>query len=650
MDRKKVAVFVFNMYGAMIREVQEGLNRAALEEGVKLIYFASFSDGFSKKFYNQYIKYDEGDIVSFKLPDLSDFDGLVVITAGFPEDYNERIERLLASIDIPTVFLGGISNRYYNIVNNEKASFKVIVEHVVKVHGCKNIYHVAGKPENDFTHRRIEAFKEVLSENGIPCGEDRIYFGTLWRDCGDPALDYILDQCRKNGTDHPDAIICANDYSAIGVIDACRKRGLEVPGDVIVTGYDGIESAKIGTPSITTSEQPFTGVGRESIHVLQRIWNGENVEKKIYTKDNLLLNQSCGCVSMRNSRSEEIRQVYNNKMDKMEYLAQSTTNMILSISNAATLEEAFEEIEKNAKVDTGFSTFLLCLAPGWNKQRVVNDDTDLPDEEMSVVCGYSGAKEKFEPVKFYRSELLPKELLEDPYPYYICAIHHLQYYMGYMIISPTLYPFNQVMAKSWLVNLGAMLENWRIREKLNDTVDRLENLYNRDVLTGLYNRRGYEQFFEKIYNRCKAKRRKVAIMIIDMDDLKMVNDNYGHSEGDYSLCAIAESLLFAAKNGEICLRTGGDEFVVLAGDYSDEKAAEYIRMVRKNLIEKVSRDKKPYKVEISFGACIREPEEDDRFINEISEEYLRFADTEMYKEKKQHKISKDSVYCSIKKS
>ena len=513
MDRKKVAVFVFNMYGAMIREVQEGLNRAALEEGVKLIYFASFSDGFSKKFYNQYIKYDEGDIVSFKLPDLSDFDGLVVITAGFPEDYNERIERLLASIDIPTVFLGGISNRYYNILNNEKASFKVIVEHVVKVHGCKNIYHVAGKPENDFTHRRIEAFKEVLSENGIPCGEDRIYFGTLWRDCGDPALDYILDQCRKNGTDHPDAIICANDYSAIGVIDACRKRGLEVPGDVIVTGYDGVESALLGHPS-------------------------------------------------------------------MEYLAQSTTNMILSISNAATLEEAFEEIEKNAKVDTGFNTFLLCLAPGWNKQRVVNDDTDLPDEEMSVVCGYSGAKEKFEPVKFYRSELLPKELLEDPYPYYICAIHHLQYYMGYMIISPTLYPFNQVMAKSWLVNLGAMLENWRIREKLNDTVDRLENLYNRDVLTGLYNRRGYEQFFEKIYNRCKAKGRKVAIMIIDMDDLKMVNDNYGHSEGDYSLCAIAESLLFAAKNGEICLRTGGDEFVVLAGDYSDEKAAEYIRMVR----------------------------------------------------------------------
>ena len=145
-------------------------------------------------------------------------------------------------------------------------------------------------------------------------------------------------------------------------------------------------------------------------------------------------------------------------MAKVEYLAQSTTNMILSISNAPTMEDVYREIAENAKSDTGFDTFLLCLAPGWDAQRVVYDDTTMPDEKMQLVCGFMGNK-YIEPEEFDKKKLLPADLLDDPFPYYICSIHHLQYYMGYMIISPRLENYNQLMAKSWIVNLGAMLEN-----------------------------------------------------------------------------------------------------------------------------------------------------------------------------------------------
>ena len=54
-----------------------------------------------------------------------------------------------------------------------------------------------------------------------------------------------------------------------------------------------------------------------------------------------------------------------------------------------------------------------------------------------------------------------------------------------------------------------------------------------------------------------------------MDNLKHINDEYGHAEGDYCLCAIAEAMNFAAKNGEICVRSGGDEFTMIAGDYTE---------------------------------------------------------------------------------
>ena len=91
--RKKIAVLILNMYGAMVTDIQKGLNEAAFEEDVKLIYFASFSDGFSKEFYDQYVKYDEGDIVSFKLPNLDDFDGVIVVSCSFSPEYLKRIDK-----------------------------------------------------------------------------------------------------------------------------------------------------------------------------------------------------------------------------------------------------------------------------------------------------------------------------------------------------------------------------------------------------------------------------------------------------------------------------------------------------------------------------------------------------------------------------
>ena len=91
----------------------------------------------------------------------------------------------------------------------------------------------------------------------IDFDESKVYYGTLWRDCGDDALDYILENCKKNGKKLPDAVVCANDYSAIGLIIACRKRGITVPDDLIVTGFDGVDDAVNGFPTITTSRQPF---------------------------------------------------------------------------------------------------------------------------------------------------------------------------------------------------------------------------------------------------------------------------------------------------------------------------------------------------------------------------------------------------------
>ena len=633
-NRKKLAVFTANIYEPMVKAIQDGIKTAALEENIKVFYFTSFSDKFSSKVYSQYERYDKGDVVSFLLPDLDDFDGVIRVSFAYGTYTEKKLDEMIDTLNIPILNVGGKHDTFRYVSNDEQKSFMDIVEHVITEHNCKDIYHVAGKKDLYFTHERIAAYRTVLEKHGIPYDEDKIIYGTLWRDCGEDAVNYILSDCAKRGKEYPDAIVCANDYTAIGVIEACRSRGIEVPGDIIVTGYDGIEEALLGYPSITTSSQPFFDIGYESIHVFEKIWNGEDVPMATKLPGKLTRKQSCGCEPMSTVIVDDVRKRFQQRLHNSSYLAQSTTNLILSASNSDTIEECFDEISKNASIDTGFKNMLLCLAPGWDTKRIVDSTYSKVDEEMNVVAGFMGGK-KITPSTFRKKDILPPELLADPYAYYIFPIHHLEYYMGYLIVTPDVDALDQLPMKSWIVNLGTMLENWRIRQELRRTLQHMENMYNRDMLTRLYNRHGYEMFFKDVFTECLEKNCGLAVLLLDMDDLKVINDNYGHSEGDSSLCVIADSMMAAAQNGELCFRTGGDEFVVLAKDYSEEKATEYIRALR----EQIELNSKPlFSIRVSIGACVRYPSESERdIIGELSEEYMKEADAAMYREKKAHK-------------
>jgi diguanylate cyclase (GGDEF)-like protein len=86
-----------------------------------------------------------------------------------------------------------------------------------------------------------------------------------------------------------------------------------------------------------------------------------------------------------------------------------------------------------------------------------------------------------------------------------------------------------------------------------------------DALTGLTNRRGFEHAVDQL-----SSRRSFAILAIDVDHLKAINDGYGHAAGDALLVAIARVLASVARKGETLARIGGDEFVLLIPDPSED--------------------------------------------------------------------------------
>ncbi len=634
MKRKKVAVFISALYEDMVRQTVDGMLSAARGENIKLLFYTSFADNHTSRKYDLYQDYDTGDFVVYLLPDLKEYDALISLDTYMTGSFIEPINKLKKAVSIPVITMGTVKEGTYSIVNDQDLSFREIIEHLIDRHGCRDFVHVAGPRERSFCQERIEIFQNTLADNGLECGEERIFYGTLRPECGEAVLKEILEAyAAESEKKLPDAIVCVNDYTAIGIIQALEKKGFRVPEDILVTGYDDILRAQYNEPSVTTSAQPFFHVGRIGMEILKQVLRGDHPEQLTAVPGTLCLRQSCGCEPKDMVRKDMIREKYIRTVSNLESLALSNTNLILGGAIHEAVEEIYDEIEKGCLRETGFRDAVLCLIDGWDQKKLIQHRYSLKEETFNVVCGIvNGNSVKRQRLR--KGQLLPEEMMNDDKPYFIFPVHHMQYFLGYFIVNPELKEMEQLHIKSWLVSISTVLINWFFRHQLTDTVKELEYLYQTDMLTGLYNRRGYYRFFESYYDECRNSGSALAVFLIDMNGMKKINDRYGHAEGDFCLTTIADALQKCARLDEICIRMGGDEFVVLAKNYDPKKADVFMRMVRDLINQSTRRAGKNYQISVSIGCYMNVPEKEGfASIQSEAETYLGKADKEMYSEK-----------------
>ena len=126
------------------------------------------------------------------------------------------------------------------------------------------------------------------------------------------------------------------------------------------------------------------------------------------------------------------------------------------------------------------------------------------------------------------------------------------------------------------------MANMRDITRRKDAEDRLAHAALHDYLTGLPNRSLIHNRIEQMQARAKRQRTPTAVLFIDLDDFKDVNDTLGHEAGDQLLAGVAARLSTALREGDTVGRLGGDEFIVLVEDaslISGEMVAERIRSI-----------------------------------------------------------------------
>ena len=149
-----------------------------------------------------------------------------------------------------------------------------------------------------------------------------------------------------------------------------------------------------------------------------------------------------------------------------------------------------------------------------------------------------------------------------------------------------------------------------------------------DELTGLYNRRGFLAAATHHLKLAHRQGEDALLLFCDVDDLKGINDSFGHHEGDLALVRAADALEETFRDSDILARLGGDEFAVLASDASSPGRQAIVPRIEKSL-EKANAEEQRYKLSFSIGVARFDPQTPASL-----GELMAIADRDMYVHKR----------------
>ncbi|MCQ2596607.1 MAG: GGDEF domain-containing protein [Treponema sp.] len=533
--------------------------------------------------YSQY-GYQKRAVVSFINNNC--LDGLIFSSAvhGSHVTFEALVDYIKTFSDIPVVSLNLEIPGIPSILADCEPGLEHMVSHLITRHKCKRIALMSAGETSKEAEERTAVYKKTLEKHGIPFDESLILYGFFSYSMATKALE---DYRVKNHFLDFDAIVCLNDYMAYAVVDYCKQNHIAIPEQMKVTGFDDIPKTSISDPTITSINQQIELQGKLSLETVFSMINKKEVPlvQKVPTK--VRYRQSCGCIDLNESyfdyetedftvvsrerafrnisgsewliRKDQLVQIQNYYLNTQGQINiyQFTGNFQFIMNNFDISAAALVIYEKPVYKPTLFNHF-----------RMPEQAFVLAAYDNSISFSY---KRDEHTVPFNPNNMILPEgyLTFSNDPYFIVALSNCEYQYGYLVYKPgsydeTMYDLICSILSLQMAGAYKTSKDMEERAKLDESNKVLRQISRTDELTQLLNRRGLLELGQESID-LSLKRGKTGLVIFgDLDELKTINDNYGHDKGDKALKAISNILSYTFRNNDIIARIGGDEFAIVA--------------------------------------------------------------------------------------
>ncbi len=628
-NRKTIGAFLCKAYSLFDNAVYHVLEEKAKEMDYNIIvfttvgYFASQND------------YDMQEKRMFSFAPIEELDGIILAPdtyeiEGFRE---ELLDAIRERAHCPVVAIRHFSDELDCVHTDTQKAFEPLMTHLLEQHGVKKIRFLAGYEGHPDSEARLESYRKAMEKHGLPVDEKKdICHGNMWYNCGPEAYRALF----SDPDDRPEAVVCANDYMAAGLIQELREHGIRVPEDVIITGFDNVPNLNLDDLKLTTVEQDFTAMAAAGLEELDRqIRAGDSRRKRktnisIGIPGQLVLSESCGCGQRDTSFFTSINKQNAHKIDVLQNREVGMTYLTIEMGACEDLKQMHKVLIDKKDDTPQLRDLYVCL---FENGRDENGEPIFAKEMTDDICLVHVMKDKQDcgmpMVTFKRSQMLPT-LAERPEPQvlYLMTLHQNEFAYGYAVFHYYPGEVPSDFFQHWNVVLSGALSNIQKRNEILALYEERRLSSITDVMTRVLNRRGMEEKLQPEWQGMCNRRETVTFIAFDMDHLKEINDHYGHLAGDYAIRAMGAALRNAAPKEAVISRMGGDEFLaVLPG--ADKRAAEaFVHRFQRELETINKREKRSFLVEASSGIYVIRLDEMTTL-----DDCIRQSDEMMYKAK-----------------
>lgn len=630
MGTKNIAVFIGGLQFDSQRKFVEGVWDRVKKDNNRVFMFAS--NGSTGE------RFNVGEMKIYSLPRLTDFDGFIFYSATIYDDpAREHILKALLETKIPCI---SINVRYPGMLCVADDNWDVmqdLVEGLLSKRDIKTVNCIAGDRFSRDNSRRCASVTDALARHKIELPAERVYYGDFQADSGRKAVNYFKDK----GLLDADLYICMNDQMALGAYYALQENGIKVPEDAMITGFDHIFMARNHTPSITTVDRDERLLGQRAYEMLMDAIAGD---ENIYNEE--LPCRVCwgGSSDFENQPIDDPAQALNHftrmklRTDRYAAMVNDASAMMSSVKNLDSLTDVMKSYIPRLECNE----FYLCINDDTDQNllRTMEDGFGYKDsqeinteysEHMKLELGFCNDR-------FHSGELLTRgdiipggvDKAKSGSLYVVCPVHYLERCYGYVAICNSWLPMESNYFHMFVMTIANGLEQIRETVQLNNMIKHLDNVWTYDALTRVYNRSGFMKYADQYINRAKEQGKKLLVIFLDLDRLKVINDELGHDMGDLMIKATADILMASREQDELVMRYGGDEFVLLGCGYDSEGAEKYVQRIHMGM-EKYNQEHNPViPLESSIGYCLVECD-----IDEPLSSLIKIADQKMYDIKKE---------------
>lgn len=620
-ETKKIALLISASNFERQKNITNAVHQEVHARGNCILYvFSNYG-----VFYDD-MSYSHGEAAIYTLLDYEKFDGCIIEgNLGSGQLVNILAKRLKErGIPIVTINIEAEDTPFLTMDAYQAAC--EIMEHLIRVHGCTKINLAPTRVNEIISMQAEQAYRDMLKKHDMPLDEKRIVHQLVSVQNG----RNLYRLFEERGVQDAEAVICAHDVIAIGLCLEMQERGIKVPEDVKLCSLNYSTNSVAFRPSITGADRMDDEVVQRACQLLWDQMNGKEVSRENYYAGQVHYGESCGCAVVREEASD--RRYQELILAKVE--AGNQVSSMMHFNDTLEEVDSLEQLGKNIRdMLQGISCtgFFCCLNQG-DLQYILNQAEDLKtessrpyDDTMVTLTGLSGRIGEIEDVVFPLNQLIPVNA-EVGDTLIFLPIHHRERDFGYMVFLNEFFPTEIYNYRICHESIGSSLENLRRQMVLRNSIRELDKLHMQDQMTGLRNRFALARFREEYTQG------EYCLVLMDMDCLKQINDNFGHLSGNHALSTIADVLRWVAQPDDLLIRYGGDEFVMLSHNVEEEYWRDLKKGINDLLTEKVVRQKLPYQISVSFGHAVS-----TRVVPLSLEECMERADRAMYEDKRQRK-------------